>query len=241
MYEAIILAGGFGTRLREAVPDLPKPMAPIAGKPFLAWQIEYLNLQGVSRVILSIGYKAQVIRDYFGAEYQGVELVYVEESEPLGTGGAIQYAFEHIKYERAFVLNGDSLCDVDLSSLRSLSIGHPDSVGIVVKHVENAGRYGAITFDKESKIVTSFGEKSSFAAGFINAGIYDIPKSIFANQILTPPFSFESSVLHQLVGERLLAYPAGSFFIDIGVPEDFNNAQQLIPEFITNKFLMDAL
>jgi D-glycero-alpha-D-manno-heptose 1-phosphate guanylyltransferase len=228
VYEAIILAGGFGTRLRAAVPDLPKPMAPVAGKPFLAWQLDYLIQCGVTRFILSVGYKAQTIRDYFGAEYQGKPITYAEETEPLGTGGAIKLALQHATADRLFVLNGDSLCHANLNDLRALN-HDSNGVGIVVKHVENAGRYGAITFDKDSGLVTSFGEKSSSAPGYINAGVYDIPATLFEDINAEPPFAFETTVIQKLVSSNLYACQSGEFFIDIGIPDDFNRAQTEIP------------
>jgi D-glycero-alpha-D-manno-heptose 1-phosphate guanylyltransferase len=232
VYEAIILAGGFGTRLREAVPDLPKPMAPIADKPFLAWQLDYLMQLGVSRFILSVGYKAQIIRDYFGDEYQGAAIAYAEEREPLGTGGAIQYALTKATSERVFILNGDTLCATDLGQLRALSVNNPDAVGIVVKHVDNAGRYGAIAFDETTRLVIRFGEKSSSDPGYINAGVYDVPAKLFDDLTTTKPFSFESNVIQYLVGNSLYAQIADDFFIDIGIKKDFLNAQTLIPAFI---------
>lgn len=234
MFEAIILAGGFGTRLREAVPDLPKPMAPIADKPFLAWQLEYLMQLGVGRFILSVGYKADTIRAYFGDNYQGAEIVYAEETEPLGTGGAIQYALTKAVQERVFVLNGDTLCAVDLHELRALVSHSMSVVGIAVKYVDNAGRYGAIAFNDQSHLVLSFGEKSSSAPGYINAGIYDVPVNLFNALVVSTPFSFETSVIQQMVGNSLYAQTAGDFFIDIGIKDDFINAQTLIPAFIAN-------
>ena len=234
MFEAIILAGGFGTRLREAVPDLPKPMAPIAGKPFLAWQLDYLIQLGVNRFIFSVGYKAETIRAYFGSHYRGAEIIYAEETEPLGTGGAIQYALTKATHERVFVLNGDTLCAADLSQLRARVSGFPAAVGIAIKHVDNAGRYGAIAFDENSHLVTAFGEKSSSAPGYINAGIYDVPADLFNRLNIPAPFSFETSVIQHLVGNNLYAQIAGDFFIDIGIKEDFLNAQSLIPAFISH-------
>lgn len=232
MYEAIILAGGFGTRLREAVPDLPKPMAPVAGKPFLAWQLEYLIKLGVSRFILSIHYKAKAIRDYFGSEYQGAEIVYAEEKIPLGTGGAIEYALKNAQQERVFVLNGDTLCESNLAGLRALNVNNSNSVGMIVKHVNDAGRYGAINFNPNTKLVTAFGEKLSSAAGFINAGIYDIHKNLFNKITLKLPCSFEKEIIQQkLTSNNLYAHIAGEFFIDIGIPKDFEAAQNLIPQF----------
>lgn len=228
MYEAIILAGGFGTRLRETVPDLPKPMAPVAGKPFLAWQMDYLIQSGINRFILSVGYKADTIRDYFGDQYHHADIVYAEETTPLGTGGAIRFALEQATQERVFVFNGDSLCEANLHQLRDVNKKNSD-IGILVKFVENAGRYGAIRFDEKSKLVTQFGEKSSSASGYINAGIYDLPKNIFKDTQTEAPFSFETQILQGAANKNLYAAQAGDFFIDIGIPDDFNRAQTEIP------------
>jgi len=237
MYEAIILAGGFGTRLREAVPDLPKPMAPIAHQPFLAWQLDYLMKMGVGRFILSVGYKANVIRDYFGSHYKGASIVYVEESTPLGTGGAIAYALKAATQDRVFIFNGDTLCDVNLDRLRASTFSKDNAIGILVKHVADTGRYGAISFDNESRLVTSFGEKQASGQGFINAGIYDVPKNLFDNIQIAPPFSFETHVIPQVVGNSLYAEFSGEFFIDIGIKEDFINAQHAVPLFIENALI----
>ncbi len=231
MYEAIILAGGFGTRLREAVPDLPKPMAPIADKPFLAWQLDYLIQCGVSRFIFSVGYKAEAIRNYFGSEYAGASIIYVEEAEPLGTGGALQLALSEAQQERVFVFNGDTLCEANLQQLRAQTSEQADAVGILVKQVDDVARYGAITCDAHN-LVIRFGEKAQQGAGFINAGIYDLPRNLFNGCELSPPFSFETAVLQNLVGKNLFAAPAGEFFIDIGIKDDFLKAQSAIPSFI---------
>lgn len=228
MYEAIILAGGFGTRLREAVPDLPKPMAPVAKRPFLEWQMDYLIGQGVTRFILALGYKAEIIQSHFGDQYKSASIVYAVESTPLGTGGAIQYALSHATHDRVFVVNGDSLCEVNLAQLRQISPNKND-LGIVVKYVENAGRYGAVEFDEPSHKVTAFGEKSSSFPGYINAGIYDLPRNLFDKSTIAAPFSFETEVLHSAINENLFTTIAGNFFIDIGIPEDFKRAQTEIP------------
>ncbi len=231
MFEAIILAGGFGTRLREAVPDLPKPMAPVAEKPFLAWQLDYLIRCGVTRFILSVGYKAQTIRDYFGTNYKNIPITYVEETEPLGTGGAIKLALRQALQERVFVFNGDTLCETNLQQLRTCTTGKPDAVGILVKQVDDTARFGAIKIDANA-LVINFGEKSLQGPGFINAGIYDLPRDLFKRFDLKAPFSFETAVLEKLVGDMLFSSPAGKFFIDIGIKDDYLIAQTAIPNFI---------
>lgn len=231
-YEAIILAGGFGTRLREAVPDLPKPMAPIANRPFLAWQLDYLIAAGIQHFILSVGYKADTISNYFGDSYKGCAISYVKEDEPLGTGGAIRLALTAATQERVFVCNGDTLCSADFVALRACSDARKDAISVLVKHVDNAGRYGAIRFDAATRLITQFGEKSSSDAGFINAGIYDVPRNLFSTIELAAPFSFESSILQALVGKSLYAQVSGDFFIDIGIKDDYLKGQTAIPDFV---------
>jgi D-glycero-alpha-D-manno-heptose 1-phosphate guanylyltransferase len=233
VYEAIILAGGFGTRLRETVPDLPKPMAPVAGRPFLAWQLDYLINLGVSHFILSVGYKAETIKSYFGQAYKNAQISYAEETTPLGTGGAIKFALSKAKQDRVFVFNGDTLCEVDLFKIRSIVCDLSNAIGIAVKHVDDAGRYGAISFDEDSKLVLAFGEKSASGPGYINAGIYDIPTTLFENILDESPFSFETQVIKTFVGKDLYANKTGNFFIDIGIPDDYELAQTKIPSLFS--------
>lgn len=243
MCEAIILAGGLGTRLRSVLPDLPKSMAPVADKPFLAWQIEYLATKGVDRIVLSLGYKADVIKDYFGHGYAGVSIDYVIEDSPLGTGGAILMALRVAQSDRVFVVFGDTLVDVDLSALRDRVVG-ADMIGVGVKRVADAGRYGRVEFDEYSHRVTGFSEKKGGGAAFINAGVYDLPRSLIDRIDCPSPFSFETEILQRIgrgiaVGNNplwpLVACPVGDFFIDIGIPEDFVAAQTLIPEWVARK------
>src|SRR5262245_17720256 len=117
MATAIILAGGLGTRLREAVPDLPKPMAPVAGRPFLEHQLDLWIAQGVRRFVLAVGYRHEAIVQHFGASYRGATLEYSVETQPLGTGGALRQAAAMVGDERALLLNGDTWFDVPLPAL----------------------------------------------------------------------------------------------------------------------------
>lgn len=233
MLEAIILAGGLGTRLKAVVSDVPKPMAPVAGKPFLAWQMDHLIACGVERFILSIGHAAHVIEDYFGNSYRGKVVAYAREEHPLGTGGAIRLAMTKATQRRVFVLNGDSLCDIQLSQLRATCESQGDSaVGIGVKKVTDAGRYGAVVFDPLTKVITQFGEKSAQGEGWINAGVYDLPRGALSDFALEQPFSFEKNYLQKLSAGILMAQPVGDFFIDIGIPEDYYIAQTSIPVWV---------
>ena len=115
--EAIVLAGGLGTRLKSVVSNVPKPMAPIGDKPFLEYILKYLKKNGITRAILSVGYKSEIIEEYFGNNFEGIDLVYSVEKEPLGTGGAIKKAMSKVKSNQVYIINGDTFFDINLKSL----------------------------------------------------------------------------------------------------------------------------
>jgi D-glycero-alpha-D-manno-heptose 1-phosphate guanylyltransferase len=224
--KAIILAGGFGTRLRPVVSDVPKPMAPVRQKPFLELLLTRLSRQGVTDVTLALGYLHQVVTGYFGNSFNGVPLRYVVEETPLGTGGAIQNAISLFHdSEPVFVFNGDTLLDVDLKSfLRGYETSCAD-VGIVLKHVADAARYGRVVLDRNGTGVERFEEKGICAPGFINAGVYLVCKHFFSRFALSGKFSLEVDCFSKRVGEiKFFPYITEGYFIDIGVPEDYERA-----------------
>jgi len=224
--EAIILAGGFGTRLKSVVADLPKPMAPVNGQPFLALLLDALHENGFTRIILSVGYRYEVIRDYFGASYRGMALAYAVESSPLGTGGAIALALGLAEQEAVFVFNGDTYLEIDAIGL-SACWQKTHLPIIVVRHVPDAGRYGRVEF-KHGRI-TTFHEKGEAVEGFINAGCYILPKNVFDDYRLPESFSFETDYLPRaLKNGSIMACPCDGLFIDIGIPKDYSKAQQLL-------------
>jgi len=233
MIPAIVLAGGLGTRLRSVVPDLPKPMAEVAGKPFLWWVLRRLEQQGIGDVYLSVGYKREVIEAYFGAKFGALNVHYVVEDEPLGTGGAIAKAFDAIGGEEAFVLNGDTMTIVEFADLRSAAASDVDLTMAVAK-LDDVARYGAVDFDATSmRRVTAFREKGQTGAGFINAGVYLVKREALKRYPLPEKFSFEQDFLHaHLADLRVSAVPAVSQLIDIGVPDDYALAQTLVPEMV---------
>jgi D-glycero-alpha-D-manno-heptose 1-phosphate guanylyltransferase len=183
-----------------------------------------------------VGFQAETIQKAFGDSFAGCAIAYAHETEPLGTGGAIRLALSHAQESRVFVLNGDSLCDLDLQALRRRVGNHTRAIGIGVKHVPDAGRYGAVRFDETTGVVTAFAEKDNSGAGWINAGVYDVPADFFADQLLTEKaFSFEKEILQKNGCLRLVAHPAGQFFIDIGIPEDYVRAQTAIPAWVEER------
>jgi len=230
--EAIILAGGLGTRLRAALPDLPKAMAPIAGRPFLAYLLEFLGTSGISQVVLAVGYRHQAIRGFFGSHYAGLDLAYSIEEEPLGTGGAVQQALARIEGEFAFVLNGDTFLRIDYKRFGAVLQPEPGpQVAVALRQVPDAGRYGAAIV-RDGRI-EGFRVRGIAGPGIINAGSYLVSRDIFGRYPMPARFSWEADFLEARVSElQPVAFQCEAPFIDIGVPEDLAQAQNLIPEWV---------
>ena len=224
--EAIILAGGFGTRLSHVVSDVPKPMAPVYGKPFLTYLIDRLIDAGIRRVILATGYKHECIESYFGTSYRGIEIVYSQETTPLFTGGAILQAAQKIQSEDFVVLNGDTLFDIDLQKLYDFHVQNHANLTIALRQVADTSRYGSVTCTNDN--IVAFKEKAeSIGAGDINGGIYAINREWLMNQNLPTKFSFEKELMQPLAGDpSFYGLRFNNYFIDIGVPEDYYRAQE---------------
>lgn len=224
--EAIILAGGQGTRLQETVPGLPKAMAPVAGKPFISYVIDYLRMQGVQHFIFALGYKADVIISYLEEQYATLSFKVLVENEPMGTGGAIKAALAETIGENVIVTNGDTLFKINYNGIVHFHLAKNSICTLALKHLKNVDRYGAVITDKEGKI-TSFSEKKENSDGLINGGIYILNKNGF-NQINPGnKFSFESDFLEKHLNEdAFFGYVQDSYFIDIGISDEYNKANQ---------------
>ena len=228
--EAIVLAGGFGTRLRRVVSDVPKPMAPVAGKPFLSYLLDDLQRKGIHRVVLAVGYKSDVIYRYYGDSYEGITLSYSFEDTPLLTGGAIKKALQICIEEQVFVLNGDSFFDVNLQAMRESQLISRDSLVIAVKPMKNFDRYGTLVIEQNH--IKSFREKKHCDQGFISGGIYSFDRNLLA-EVTDDSFSFETDFMTKRIGEKTLkvgAFASDGYFIDIGIPEDYFRAQTELPQ-----------
>lgn len=222
--EAVILAGGTGTRLRSVVSEVPKPLAPVKGEPFLGWQLRELEKQGVRRVVLSVGYMAGKIRETIGERHGGIDILYVQEEEPLGTGGATRLALRKIGTSHCFILNGDSFFDVDLAAMEREHLDRRADFTLALKPMEHCGRYGAVNV--EAGRVVAFAEKSREGAGLINGGVYLTPSDLLEKRGLPERFSLERDFLTPMCESLLFhAHICEGFFIDIGVPEDYLRAQ----------------
>lgn len=227
MKEAIILAGGFGTRLQSVVKELPKPMAPVNGRPFLTYILDYLIDYNYSKVVLSVGYLHEKIEDYFGPQYKSLQISYAVENEPLGTGGAIFYALSQCTSENVLILNGDTLFKADLDALQAFHGQHQSALSIILRQVPDTSRYGSVQTDENQRI-TSFTEKNnSSGTGMINGGIYLINNNFAQKLPLPKKFSFEKDLMEKLYKqEQFFAMPSDGYFIDIGIPEDYARAQK---------------
>lgn len=224
--EAIILAGGLGTRLRPAVPDLPKCMAPVAGHPFLHYLIDYFHTQGIRRFIFSLGYKHKVIEEFLAGEFAGLpaEYVCVVEEEPLGTGGAVLLSAAHALSPNVLVLNGDTFFEVDARVLADLHERKNADCTLSLKPMNNMERYGVVDLDEEKRII-SFREKNFYPKGLINGGVYALKIASLPAAPLSGKFSLEKDYLEKLFDDRpFYGCVQDGYFIDIGIPDDFNKA-----------------
>ncbi len=217
--QAIILAGGFGTRLQSVVSDVPKPMAPINGKPFLEYMLDELNIYGFTKAVLAVGYKKECIMDYFQNKYKNIDIVYSIEDEPLGTGGCVKQAMKFIDDDFVFVLNGDTMFKIDFNKMSQIN-----KLSIACKRMFNFDRYGKVNI--ENGIIQSFSEKMHVDDGYINGGIYYLPKNIFDKFDLEKKFSMEKDFFEKYMSNlNINAFLSEDYFIDIGIPEDYEKAQ----------------
>lgn len=224
--QAIVLAGGLGTRLRSVVTDLPKPMAPVAGRPFLAWILDRLAQAGFDCVVLAVGYRHEAIEHHFGNAYRGIALDYSVEERPMGTGGAIRLAADRIGAWPVFVLNGDTFLDLDYRAMLDAHLQGRERMSMAVCQVADTTRYGAL--DLQDGHVRGFLEKGRPGPGFINAGTYLLSEGVLDRIPRDEPFSFEQQLLVPEVSAiRPAVFASDGLFIDIGVPEDYASAQQL--------------
>lgn len=227
--EAIILAGGKGTRLSKVVSDVPKPMAMVSGRPFLCHLLDKLKREGFTKVIIADGYLREFIEDYFGSEYSGLSIEYSSEFTPLGTGGAIRKALNYCQEEWVYVFNGDTYFDANLNLIDRNIPKFEENVDVILcaTKVQNSERFGTIKISSDN-IVLSFKEKSVSKYSIISAGIYVLKKKKFMDFSVSE-FSIEKDYFEKIAGTgRLIAFVLDGIFIDIGTPEDYKKAQQLL-------------
>ena len=229
---AIILAGGLGTRLRSAVPDLPKPMAPVNGKPFLASLMDYWISQGVEHFVLSVGYRYQTIIDYFGHTFNGADIDYVIETTPLGTGGGLLLANQSLSSTKSyFLLNGDTFCAVDAQSLCDYANKVNSDWCFSLFKSSDSLRYLGLEIGMQGEII-SLHSKNQSGERVANGGVYLVnPRSLIAFEaFIGKRVSLEEEIFPKLLlqKQKLFGMTFDKKFIDIGVPEDYQRAADLI-------------
>ena len=224
--EAIILAGGLGTRLKATVPDLPKCMAPVAGQLFLLHVIRYLLSQGIEKFIFSLGYRHEVIEKFLNDQFSTLNFQCSIEEEPLGTGGAIQLACKRATEENVLVVNGDTIFKADIQKAASFHDLNKADCTLLLKPMQNFDRYGVVELDTDFR-VKNFKEKQFYKSGDINAGLYILNVNEFLNNDLPEKFSFEKDYLEKFYpGKKIFGLIQNVYFIDIGIPEDYRRAQE---------------
>ncbi len=222
--ECIILAGGLGTRLRSAVPDMPKCMAPVAGHPFLKHVIDYLLSEGVTKFIFSLGYMHEAIESFLETSYPNLQYQIALESEPLGTGGAIHLACKKATERNVLILNGDTMFKANLNSMMNFHLQHQAACTLALKPMNDFDRYGVVDINHENYI-QSFKEKQHYENGLINGGIYVLHVDTFLSLPFAEKFSFEKDYLEKYFNsQKMMGIVQDRYFIDIGIPEDFERA-----------------
>jgi D-glycero-alpha-D-manno-heptose 1-phosphate guanylyltransferase len=231
--EAIILAGGLGTRLKPVVADLPKSLAPVNGKPFLAYLLDNAKKQGIQKFIFAIGYKSEQIESFVKGFLKEGTYIFSNEEEPLGTGGAVYKACKQGSASDLIVLNADTYFGVSFSHLAIIHELQKADCTLSLKPMKSFDRYGAVHIDKQ--VITGFSEKKYQQAGLINGGVYALAKDRFLQKSFPSVFSFEKDFLEkEYSNNRILGLVSDAYFIDIGIPEDYEKAQSELPSVIIN-------
>jgi D-glycero-alpha-D-manno-heptose 1-phosphate guanylyltransferase len=223
--EAIVLAGGLGTRLQTVVADVPKSLAPVAGKPFLAYLLDHAKKEGVEKFIFALGYKTEQIETFIKEYLPAGSYLFSIEEEPLGTGGAIYKACSQVSGSDTFVLNADTFFGVSFSNLAIIHELRKAACTLALKPMNSFDRYGAVGIEKQ--IITGFMEKKHQTSGLINGGVYALSAEQFLPKKFPPVFSFEKDYLEkEFPKQDICGLVSDAYFIDIGIPEDYQRAQQ---------------
>lgn len=222
---AVVLAGGFGTRLREAVSDRPKVLAEVGGRPFLTYLLDQLRNSGIRHTVLCTGYMGEKVSKSMGKNYGDMSLAYSHEAAPLGTAGALRLALPFIKSDTVLVFNGDSYCDIDPQDLLSWHSVKNSSCTLALVKMQDISRYGSVNFDSNCA-VTSFSEKKPAGeSGWINAGIYCMERELIETLPADMNISLEKDLFPTLIGKRFFAFPQEAKLIDIGTPSSYKEAE----------------
>lgn len=227
--EAIILAGGLGTRLRTVISDVPKCMAPVGGKPFLYYLIQYLKKNKIEKFIFSVGYMHEIIEEYLKKNNPDIHYQISLENEPLGTGGAIRLACQKTSEKNVLICNGDTLFKIHIDSFSNFHESADAACTLALKPMHYFDRYGVVQLNEDHS-VKSFKEKQYYTTGLINGGVYALNVKEFLQEQLPGKFSFEKDYLEKKIDskeepKKIYGMIQDEYFIDIGIPADYEKAQ----------------
>jgi D-glycero-alpha-D-manno-heptose 1-phosphate guanylyltransferase len=225
---AVVLAGGRGTRLQAVVSDRPKPLAPVGGRPFISYLLDQIADAGIRRTVLSTGYLAEQFESALGDVYRGMEIVFAEEQQPLGTGGAIKYAGELAAADQLLVMNGDSYCEADLRKYIDWHVAGENDASLMLVRVDDASRYGTVNFRQDGRIAAFLEKRAEQVSGYINAGVY-LLRGEMLNEIPDGPNSIERDVFPRLLEtKKVMTFVTDGAFIDIGIPSDYERSHEFM-------------
>ncbi len=225
---AVVFCGGFGTRLREVLPDKPKVLAEINGVPFVHYLLRKIEKSGCKKVILCTGYLAEQIESLLGNKFGELSIVYSKESNPMGTGGALRNAEQYITTKYALVMNGDSFVECDFRDYYYWHIKVGAKISMIVKKTLDTSRYGSLSLNEGDRI-TKFQEKvcsSEIEGKFVNVGVYLMDHRILQKIPQKVPLSLEKEVFPNLLSDGVFGYRIEGYFIDIGTPQSLVEAQE---------------
>lgn len=222
-----ILAGGLGTRLRSAVADRPKVLAPVHDRPFVTFLFDQLAGYGVERVLLLTGYRGDQVRAALGTSYRHMEIIYSEEPTPRGTGGALRQARALLRSPSVLLMNGDSYCGADLAAFADFHAARRADISMVAATVPDGARFGKVRLDSDSRIIRFDEKQADAGAGWINAGIYLFDARLVDDIPPERPVSFEREMIPSWMadGKRVAGYCCDGVFLDIGTPESYAEAE----------------
>lgn len=233
-FTVVVLAGGLGTRLKDVVNDVPKPLAPILDRPFLDYLLSYWIKNNANKIILSVGYKNQFIKNYFSNSYKGVPIEYVIEDVPVGTGGAILKVLNEVNVpDDFFIINGDTMFLIDQKAMRNFHFEMKADFTMCLRNIKNAGRYHRMQMDKTNKLCSVIEPDNKKTSGLINGGVYIVNRKVFDAFSIEQGkvVSLENEILPKIIStNKVYGVVDGGAFIDIGIPDDYFRAESFLKE-----------
>jgi D-glycero-alpha-D-manno-heptose 1-phosphate guanylyltransferase len=223
---AVILAGGLGTRLRKVVPDIPKPLAEIGGRPFIEHLLDMLADYAIKDAVICTGHLAELIEERLGAGYRGIEITYSKEARPLGTGGALRLALPIIKKSRALVLNGDSYCPADIKKFYEFHNKKNADISMVLAKADSSSASGVVETDDNGRVVSFREKKEEKAPCMVNAGIYLLERALIRKIPPGAQISLEKEIFPLWTDIKFFGFPCGAGLIDIGTPDGYKRARE---------------